>query len=188
MLSFVTPKETTNVRFRVNHRISEMIMSNTSKTNLNLNANIFIIDDEELVTEVIKMFLEEAGYKNLHVFTDSVEAIETMSYVQVDLILTDVDMPELSGKFLAKLARRTPHLAETPIMVISSDESDETRNNLLGNGVSHILPKPVAREDLLKNVEELLTEKTTDDTQPENRESATEVKEKEQSLRKAFKR
>ena len=56
------------------------------------NTNIFIIDDEELIALTLKMYLEKGGYENLHVFTDSVEAMEMLTYVKADLILTDVDL------------------------------------------------------------------------------------------------
>lgn len=120
------------------------------------NTNIFIIDDEELIALTLKMYLEKGGYENLHVFTDSVEAMEMLTYVKADLILTDVDMPDLNGKFLARLARKTDHLKNTPIIVVTADDSDATRKNLVGNGVDAILHKPIDCDLLNETVGKML--------------------------------
>jgi len=153
----------------------------------NPDANVFIIDDEKLITDVIKLYLERGGYKKLHVFTDPVEAMETLSFVQADLILTDVDMPELSGKFLTRLARKTPHLEMTPIIVITSDDSDATRKRLIGNGADAILNKPVDCDDLLETVRRTLRNSKVDQSSAKNANSNKLVA-KEQELRQAFNR
>ena len=152
------------------------------------NASIFIIDDEQLITEVIRMYLRKGGYKNLHVFTDPVEAMETLSFVRTDLILTDVDMPELSGKFLTRLARKTPHLESTPIIVITSDDSEATRKKLVGNGADAILNKPVDCNDLLETVARTLRSSQTDQSSDKKAESSKRAVAKEQELRQAFNR
>jgi len=119
-------------------------------------ANIFIIDDEPIAAKVIEMYLITGGFNNLHVFNNSVEAIDILSIVQADLIITDVNMPELGGKFLTKLVRNYPHLSATPVVVITSDETEKTRTNLMANGAFRILQKPVAQETLLKVVEKAI--------------------------------
>lgn len=116
---------------------------------IDVKTNIFIIDDEPIASQVIELYLSQAGYENLHVFNQSVEAVEILSIVNADLILTDVNMPELGGKYLTKLVRKYPHLENTPVMVITSDESETTRNHLMANGVFNILNKPVKQKELL---------------------------------------
>jgi len=152
------------------------------------DSNIFIIDDEKLVTDVISLYLKKGGYNNLHVFTDPVEAMETLSFIRTDLILTDVDMPELSGKFLTRLARKTPHLESTPIIVVTSDDSDATRKRLIGNGADAILNKPVDCDDLLVTVARTLHKSTVDQAYDQKAAASKRVVAKEQELRQAFNR
>lgn len=152
------------------------------------HANIFIIDDEELVAAVLKLYLQKGGYENLHVFTDSVEAMETLAFVKADVILTDVDMPELSGKFLTRLARKTAHLEGTPIIVVTSDDSEATRKNLVGNGVDAILHKPVDCDLLLETVARALRNRKAESANQSHVLLKERVKEKEQVLRDVFNR
>lgn len=150
-------------------------------------ANIFIIDDEKLVTDVIRLYLEKGGYKNLHIFTDPIEAMETLAFIQADLILTDVDMPELSGKYLTRLARKTPHLETTPIIVVTSDDSDATRKRLIGYGSDMILHKPVDCDALLETVGRTLRNSRSDQSS-DGKSNADKLVAKEQELRAAFNR
>lgn len=156
------------------------------------NANIFIIDDEELVAAVLKLYLEKGGYENLHTFTDPVEAMETLAFVKADVILTDVDMPELNGKFLTRLARKTEHLRQTPIIVVTSDDSEPTRKKLVGNGVDAILHKPVDCDLLLETVGRTLKNRLAE-TEASTAGRPLDVRKeivikKEQELREAFNR
>jgi two-component system chemotaxis response regulator CheY len=157
-------------------------------------SNIFIIDDEPVAGKVIELYLSQAGFQNLHVFTNSVEAMEILSIVNADLIITDVNMPELGGGFLSRLVRNYPHLKSTPVLIVSSDETEATRNQLLANGVFKILNKPVMQIELLDAVHSafVMRERSVDpDTKREIEESETQKTkriEKEQRLRSAFKR
>ncbi|MEM9941881.1 MAG: response regulator [Planctomycetota bacterium] len=159
-----------------------------------LNANIFVIDDEEIATEYMSLCLTEAGFTKVHGFQDPVEAFETLSCVEADLILTDVNMPELGGKFLIRLARKMPHLRDTPIIAITSDHSEMTRDRLLANGVTEVLVKPIGKDQLAKIVTDLLkfhclaNQNSKQDENNLRKKSVTKVKEKEQVLWEAFDR
>ena len=169
-------------------------MQDNEKALNDYSPSIFVIDDEEVVVQVIQIYLEEAGYSDVHVFTDPVEAFETLSRVKADLVLTDVNMPELGGKFLTKLARRVDHLKETPIVAITADKSESTRNNLLGNGVTEVMVKPIDRELLLSVVrgilkfQKLAAANTLNDLKRNRAKSFSIVSQKEKSLREAFDR
>lgn len=161
-------------------------MSQKKNQNKYANSSIFIIDDEPIVTEIMKHHLAEAGFKELYDFNRSVDAMETLSLVKVDLIITDIEMPELGGKFLTKLARNTTHLKHTPIIVVSSDDSAETRNHVLGNGVQAILYKPIDQEELLWHVHKSLEQ--FEELKSESSKSRASGLDREKRLRGAFKR
>lgn len=157
-------------------------------------SNIFIIDDEVIAASVIKLHLLENGYNNLHVFNNSVEAMEILSFVQADLILTDVQMPELGGKFLTRLVRNYPHLKSTPVIVITSDDTPATETHLMGNGVYGIVHKPADPKELMEKVEGALKLRQILLNGSDGNEEAlpnpkhTGQIEKENSLRSVFKR
>ena len=121
-----------------------------------LKARIFVIDDEEIVTEVIEHYLAGFGFTDVHCFNDSVEAIETLQYVQADLLLTDINMPGLGGSYLTKLAKKMDHLQDVPVIAITADTSAETQEKMVVNGFDRMLHKPVVGKELVMTVVEAL--------------------------------
>jgi DNA-binding response OmpR family regulator len=115
-------------------------------------ATIFIIDDEDIVIETIKHYLSKDGFKNMHGFTVSTEAIEMLRFVRPDVILTDIVMPDVSGNFLTKLVRTFEHLENVPVLVVTSDSDPDTRANVLRLGANQVLTKPLKGSELVEEV------------------------------------
>lgn len=120
------------------------------------SAKIFLIDDEPIILELFSVFLCDAGFKNVSAFTDSVEAIETLRYVTPSIILTDINMPEVSGNFLIKLIRTYDHLSTTPIVAITSNTTEEARESILRKGADAVIHKPVDSATLCSKVSQIL--------------------------------
>lgn len=118
----------------------------------NANAKIVMIDDEPLILELYEVYLSQAGYRELHSFSDSVEAIELLKFVTPDLILTDLQMPEVSGNFMIKLIRTYRHLQNVPIIAITSDTSEGIRDDIMKRGANAVVHKPINAEKLLEFV------------------------------------
>lgn len=116
------------------------------------SAKIFQIDDEPIVIKMHEAILENAGFSNVYSFTDSVEAIETLRYVTPGVILTDIDMPDVSGDFLIKLIKTFQHLREVPIITVTSNTEAESNEMILRKGAEAIVHKPVSAETLLQQV------------------------------------
>ncbi|MBW2534943.1 MAG: response regulator, partial [Deltaproteobacteria bacterium] len=73
-----------------------------------------------------------------------------------DLLLTDLEMPRLHGYELIARIRRTPALAELPILVLTSRTAEQSREQALARGAGGFLPKPINRRLVLEHVRELL--------------------------------
>ena len=119
---------------------------------INTNANIFIIDDEPNVVSELKSFLAKADYENAHGFTDPVEAIETLQNMTPDLIVIDLKMPELGGRFLTKLIRDEQHLIETPIIAVITEEQESVADYVAKYNVAEVVSKPIVEYDFIKAV------------------------------------
>lgn len=119
---------------------------------INKNAVIFIIDDESIVASGLKRYLAEAGYDKVHVFTNPVEAFETLKNLTPDLIVTDLNMPELGGRFLTKLIRQEQHLARTPIIAITAEALDSIVDYVVENNVAEVVTKPIEERDFIQAV------------------------------------
>lgn len=124
------------------------------------DACMFVIDDEEVVTDLLELHLTSFGFTNVHCFNDSLEAIDTLKHIRAEIVLTDVNMPGLGGCYLTQLAKKMEHLREVPVIGITADRSEATRERLLGSGAIEVLQKPIDSQNLFHAVRQALTRKT----------------------------
>lgn len=118
---------------------------------------ILLAEDEALLRELGQTILSQAGYTVL----TATGSQEVLSIVEkhpdvVDLLLTDIVMPGLSGQDLARLARkRWPEIR----VLYTSGYSDEELDDLLGD--ASFLQKPFTPSELMTKVKELIGSRTT---------------------------
>lgn len=111
---------------------------------------IFAADDEAGFRENIQDALEDAGYLVLSARNGS-EALARMRGIWgPSLAIVDLNMPDMNGWELIEKMRADRELACIPILVVSSQGNEPVR------GADRLLRKPVAIEDLLRNVQELM--------------------------------
>lgn len=119
-------------------------------------AQLLIIDDELGVLEVMKMFLE--GPFDVTITADAAEAHSLINSGRFDLIITDMHMPQTSGKEILHLAQNTSPGAKVMVMSGSS-RADPECIALLRMGAIDILTKPfVSRESLLETIAKTVDE------------------------------
>ncbi len=89
---------------------------------------------------------------------DGMDAIETLSNLSedVDLIITDLNMPNLDGYGLIETVRQNQEYKNTPIIILSSEEGEEDRARGLETGASSYLVKPFKSDRLLSEVRKYL--------------------------------
>ena len=120
---------------------------------------ILLIDDEKDFTELTGTFL---SYYSLQVDTinDPVQVDERIQMIQYDAVVTDLMMPSIDGFELIRRLRSFQNYLETPIIALTAKVlSDNERKFLLQNGV-RLMTKPFEPQALVKQITELLTEKS----------------------------
>jgi CheY-like chemotaxis protein len=77
-----------------------------------------VVDDSMLIRHTVSRFLESRGYR-VERATNGAEALEIMKSLEPDLILTDIQMPKLSGTELITALKDSPQTASIPIVILS---------------------------------------------------------------------
>jgi DNA-binding NtrC family response regulator len=112
-------------------------------------ARILIVDDKTSFRFLLKNYLQDAGYKTACAENGSV-ALKIMQQQRVDLILSDLVMPELDGfSLLAEVQNRFPEL---PFVVVTAHGSVESAVQAMKQGADDYLLKPIISEELLLTV------------------------------------
>lgn len=94
------------------------------------NKKIYMADDSKTIRILLKEVLIAAGYKDIHMFDNGKEALEALFKIkekygetfkeEVDLLITDIEMPILDGHTLTRRIKEDPILSELPVVIFSS--------------------------------------------------------------------
>lgn len=114
---------------------------------------ILIVDDEPLIQSILAEEFEDAGYEVSKASSGS-EAFQTLTQNKVDLIVSDVKMPGMSGIDL--LLKIQSHLPQPPPMVLVSAFSETTAQEAYHEGAQGVFAKPIDYEALSKTVRKRL--------------------------------
>jgi CheY-like chemotaxis protein len=97
-----------------------------------MSAVALVVDDSMLIRYTVCRFLEERGFA-VEAATNGVEALQILERVRPDLIVTDMQMPKMSGSELITALKQNPSTSEIPIIIVagraSGFDENETRAN-----------------------------------------------------------
>jgi two-component system sensor histidine kinase and response regulator WspE len=117
---------------------------------------ILVVDDSITVREVERQLLIRRGY-DVDVAVDGREGYSALRAGRYDLMVTDVDMPRMTGIELIREVRRDPKFADLPIIIVSYKDREEDRLLGLEAGASAYLTKSSFQDDsLIRMVEDLI--------------------------------
>jgi len=120
--------------------------------------SVLVVDDSLTVREVQRQLLEGRGYRTATA-VDGMEGLALARMGSFDLIITDVDMPRMTGVELTRRIRADAALSRTPVMIVSYKDRQEDRLAGLEAGADFYLPKSGFRgEALLQAVADLIGE------------------------------
>ena len=114
---------------------------------------ILLLEDDLMLSEILKEHLEEKGYKVIH-FIDGEEAWEYLYEKRVDLLLLDINVPSFSGLELLK-ALRLENITTPAIMITSLNESKDVKTGF-ESGCDDYIKKPFEFEELDARIEYIL--------------------------------
>jgi len=126
---------------------------------------VLVVDDNHINQKVITSLLEEMGYR-ADVVSDGKGAVEAFKFIPYDVVLMDLQMPEMDG-FEASLQIRLLKRQDsrrTAIIAITSHTRKEDREKCLAWGFDDYLPKPILPLELKAAIERAVTETESDGT------------------------
>lgn len=116
---------------------------------------VLVVDDDDFQRKLIGRVLGDAGYR-LQFAASGLEALNLLRKSRVDLVLMDVQMPEMDGVEATRRLKAAPHTATIPILMITGKSEIETVKESLQAGAAGFLVKPCVRDTLLAKVAQAL--------------------------------
>jgi DNA-binding response OmpR family regulator len=112
--------------------------------------HIWIVDDDEEMTNAIRLMLDLLDCQATGFLNARSAAQALLAGKRPDLMLLDINMPEVSGLDLLEFLRRRPEWKELPIVMLSSEAADVTVDKALEMGADGYVMKPVTIEEIEK--------------------------------------
>lgn len=115
-----------------------------------MSYHVLVADDSAVLRAVLKKALAMTGLEvaSVHEAADGEQALDVLQRERVDVVLTDLHMPRLSGLELLRRMRADAALAGTPVVVLSSEQSQLRVDELRRGGARAYLAKPFRPERL----------------------------------------
>ena len=123
-----------------------------------LEVTILIVDDNPINIRVVEVMLEKDGYRTVSAM-DGATCIEMAKNGRPDLILLDINMPEMSGIEVCKALNQNKQTNNIPIIFVTASTDDETLKEAFESGGTDYVRKPVNRVELLARISSALTQK-----------------------------
>ena len=116
---------------------------------------IVVVDDSISVRKFVGRMLEKNGYR-VKLAADGLEAAEIVALHGCHLVITDLEMPRMTGYELMVQLRQSPATRRIPVMVVTSRAGAKHRDRAIKEGAVAFLTKPVQEDQLIAAVEQLM--------------------------------
>jgi len=117
--------------------------------------SILAVDDSASMRQMVSFTLKSAGY-NVVEAVDGQDALEKAGGRSFDLVLTDQNMPRMDGISLTKKLRESPQFKTTPILILTTESSDQMKQAGRAAGGTGWLVKPFDPNKLIEVIQKVI--------------------------------
>ncbi len=117
---------------------------------------LLIVDDSKLMRDMVAACLRPLGSVNFEFAGTGLEAIERLALAAFDLVVLDLNMPDVGGVEVIDFVRAQDNLRTLPILVVTTRGDDASKERVMAAGASGFMTKPFAPPQILDEVRRLL--------------------------------
>jgi len=118
---------------------------------------LLIVDDSTMLRDMLSYALNEGGYTDVVEAIDGIDGLNKAKETKFDLVITDVNMPNMDGITLVSELRKLPEYEKSPILVLTTERGDEMKAKGKASGATGWIVKPFVPDQLLKAVNIVLS-------------------------------
>lgn len=126
-----------------------------------MGRKVLVVDDSPTIIKFVAFSLKSNGFEVISA-ADGMDALEKLSHLEagVDLVITDLNMPNVDGYELIATLRQNPRFRKLPIIILSSEQSEQDKVKGRQAGADAYLVKPFKSTALLETIGKLLGNRT----------------------------
>ncbi len=119
--------------------------------------NLLVVDDEEDALTMVRHMLRGTPF-NIIMATNGQDALAKAQREDIDIVLLDIMMPDISGMAVCGHLRADPRLQSVPIVMLTALDDYATRREAMQAGATDLITKPVTKDELLAKLNGILAE------------------------------
>lgn len=120
--------------------------------------NILVVDDEELIRKLVVSFLSKLGHSCLTA-VDGVEALNQLKGHKIDVVITDIKMPNMDGiRLTGEISRKYPDL---PVMTMTAFDEEYSAGNAISVGAQEFIKKPFSLDEFALRLHKMINDSKT---------------------------
>jgi response regulator RpfG family c-di-GMP phosphodiesterase len=144
-------------KYEIQHRLLETVEGVLSKSKFKGEHLVMVVDDSKVVLRIVEKGLAESGFKVITA-ENGKKALNLLKTVRPDLILSDIEMPDIDGFDFCQAVHTDPDFSSVPIIAMSSKTDRGYMKRMLRNGASAYLCKPFNIDELVILVDKMLSD------------------------------
>ena len=117
---------------------------------------LLIVDDSTMLRDMLSYALNEGGYNDVTEAVDGIDGLEKSKSNEFDLVITDVNMPNMDGISLIRELRKLPDYKFIPILMLTTESGSEKKQEGRSAGATGWIVKPFNPEQLLATIKKVL--------------------------------
>jgi two-component system chemotaxis response regulator CheY len=118
--------------------------------------SILIVEDSATTRSLIKAVVEDSGDFDIVEATTGFDALKLLPSQGFDLILTDINMPDINGLELINFMKTNPRYSHIPLVIITTERSEEDRKRGMALGAAAYVTKPFKAPELQDIIRKIL--------------------------------
>ncbi|OQX30867.1 MAG: response regulator [Candidatus Sedimenticola endophacoides] len=119
---------------------------------MNKNMKILIVDDFSTMRRIVKNLLKDLGYTNTHEADDGTTALPMLQSGDYEFVITDWNMPGMTGISLLKAIRSDPQLTQLPVLMVTAESKRDQIIEAAQAGVNGYVVKPFTAATLQEKI------------------------------------
>jgi two-component system chemotaxis response regulator CheY len=117
---------------------------------------ILIVEDSATTRALIRAVIDELGEFETVEASSGFEALKILPQQEYDLIITDINMPDINGLELINFVRNNPRYKQIPIIIVSTERSEEDKKRGMALGATAYVTKPFKSSELQEIIQKTI--------------------------------
>lgn len=116
---------------------------------------VLVVDDDKTTRKMLSLILKSKGYEVVTA-ENGMDGLQKLGIEQINLILTDMNMPYMDGIEFIKQVRANPEISHIPIVMLTTEADEEEKQRAYKAGVDDYLVKPATAEQIVESMKRII--------------------------------